>query len=208
MPRIGDRWDRPRMALAVLILGLLLGGLVTVVGRQSAPPAAVLTASPPGASRSPALAGRPVRVRIPAIGVDARMDGLGLHPDGSLEVPPYDRAGWYQGGAKPGQRGPAVVAAHVDSTTGPAVFYRLKLLGVGDAVTVDYDDGTAVDFVVRGAERFTKSAFPSERVYGATEEPELRLITCGGSFDRRTHSYRENLVVWATMTALRSPTVE
>jgi len=93
----------------------------------------------------------------------------------------------------------------VDSTTGPAVFHRLKLLGVGDAVTVDYDDGTAVDFVVRGAERFAKSAFPSERVYGATEVPELRLITCGGSFDRRTQSYRENLVVWATMTALRAP---
>jgi hypothetical protein len=87
------------------------------------------------------------------------------------------------------------------------VFYRLKLLGAGDAVTVDYADGTAVDFVVQSGERFAKSAFPTERVYGATEEPELRLITSGGSFDRRAQSYRENLVVWATMTTLRSPSV-
>ncbi|MGI8982965.1 MAG: class F sortase [Acidimicrobiales bacterium] len=192
------------MALAVLALGLFLVGLATVVTGETAPSAAVRAASPPVAGRRPALAGTPVRVRIPAIGVDARMDGLGLNSDGSLEVPPYDRAGWYQGGAKPGERGPAVIAAHVDSTTGPAVFYRLKRLGAGDEVTVDYDDGTAVDFVVRSAERFAKSAFPTERVYGATEESELRLITCGGSFDRRTHSYLENLVVWATMTSVQA----
>ncbi len=205
MPRTGDRWNSPRVALAVLALGLFSGGVATVVTRQTVPPAAVRAASPPAAA--PALASTPVRVRIPVLGVDTRMDGLGLNSDGTLEVPPYDRAGWYRGGAKPGERGPAVIAAHVDSTTGPAVFHRLKLLGAGDAVTVDYADGTAVDFVVQGAERFAKSDFPTERVYGATEEPELRLITCGGSFDRRTGSYRENLVVWATMTALRSPSV-
>lgn len=72
---------------------------------------------------------------------------------------------------------------------------------------MDYDNGTTVDFVVRGAESFAKSAFPSQRVYGATDDPELRLISCGGSFDRRTHSYRENLVVWATMTSVHASPV-
>lgn len=127
MPRTGDRWNSPRVALAVLAVGLFLGGLVVVVDRQTAAPAAAPAASAPDAGRPEAPVGIPVRVRIPAIGVDAPMDELGLNPNGSLEVPPYDRAGWYEGGPKPGERGPAVIAAHVDSTTGPAVFYRLKL---------------------------------------------------------------------------------
>ncbi len=129
------------------------------------------------------------------------MNRLGLNGDGTLEVPPYDRAGWYGGGPKPGETGPAVIAAHVDSDTGPAVFYKLKLLRPGDSVTVDYDEGTSVDFVVAGAESYPKSQFPTDRVYGATASPELRLITCGGSFDRRSRTYAENLVISATRTA-------
>ncbi len=140
-------------------------------------------------------------MQIPVIGVDAGLDPLGLSFDGTLEVPAYDRAGWYEGGAKPGDQGPAVIAAHVDSTTGPAVFYRLRRLVAGDALTVHYDDRSSVDFVVTGSERYLKSQFPGEAVYGATDLPVLRLITCAGTFDRAARSYRENLVVWAVASS-------
>lgn len=140
-------------------------------------------------------------MQIPVIGVDAGLDPLGLSSDGTLEVPAYDRAGWYEGGAKPGDRGPAVIAAHVDSTTGPAVFYRLRRLVAGDVLAVHYDDGSRVDFVVTGSERYPKSQFPGEAVYGATDVAALRLITCAGAFDRAARSYRENLVVWAVASS-------
>ncbi len=193
----------------MLIVTVFVASTAAAAVRVTRSPAAVRTAgqvpeliteTTPGEPGAP-LPGRPVRVRIPAIDVAADMDRLGLNGDGTLEVPPYDRAGWYGGGPKPGETGPAVIAAHVDSDTGPAVFYKLKLLRPGDEVTVDYDEGTSVDFVVAGAESYLKSRFPTERVYGATASPELRLITCGGSFDRRARTYAENLVISATLKA-------
>ena len=104
------------------------------------------------------------------------------------------------GGQPPRQRGPAVIAAHVDSNNGPAVFYRLRELKPGDTVHVDYPDGS-VTFSVRESESFPKSSFPTARVYGATDGPELRLVTCDGTFDRKARSYRSNLVVWAGIAA-------
>ncbi len=191
-------WDRPTAGLALLALGLCLGGIATAVARSTAIRDTTVASRGAVPAQNSSLGGTPVRVRIPAIGVDADMESLGLDTDGTLEVPPYDRAGWFRGGPKPGETGPAVIAAHVDSTNGPAVFYRLKDLRTGDGITVDYDDGTAVRFVMTGADTFLKSEFPTERVYGDTRAPDLRLITCGGSFDRRAQSYVENLVVWAT----------
>ena len=165
---------------------------------QPAPAYLVPGAEQSVASPSPGrLAGTPVAVRISAIGVDARLVTLGLDAGGALEVPPYDLAGWFGGGAKPGEAGPAVIAAHVDSKTGPAVFYRLRALEAGDAIDVEYDDATTKTFVVTGADAFAKDSFPTDSVYGQTQGPELRLITCTGRFDRRTGSYADNLVVWA-----------
>jgi len=202
------RWDRTTIGLAALILAVGLTGTVGAVARstgafwagRSGGESALLGPTAP-------LAGNPVAVRIPTIGVDAEMDRLGLDAGGALEAPPYERAGWYGGVPKPGETGPAVIAAHVDSTTGPVVFYDLKSLETGDAVTVGYDDGATVDFVVTGAESFPKSEFPTDRVYGPTEGADLRLITCIGDFDRRTGSYDQNLVVWATATARSGPAV-
>ena len=197
------------IGLAVLIVAHLAAASVAVLTRSidGGPPQGPAVVAPPGPGASAGagaemeaatvLAATPVRVRIPAIEVDADLDSLGLDGDGSLEVPPYERAGWWAGGAKPGEDGPAVIAAHVDSTDGPAVFYRLDQLQAGDTVAVDYDDGTTVEFVVSGSESFAKTEFPTDDVYGDTEGPELRLITCGGSFDRRTRSYEDNLIVWA-----------
>ena len=140
----------------------------------------------------------PARVVIPAIGVSSDLVRLGLAADGSLEVPTdFARAGWYTAGPRPGESGPAVIAGHVDSVSGPAVFFRLRDLEPGDDIRVDRVDGTSARFVVERLERFEKQAFPTATVFGPTESPELRLVTCGGDFDFEHRTYLENLVVFA-----------
>jgi sortase (surface protein transpeptidase) len=123
---------------------------------------------------------------------------LGLDGAGAL-VPPQDfgRAGWFEGSPVPGAVGPAVIAGHVDSYDGPAVFFRLRDLAPGDEVVVDRADGTSARFTVTGLDRYPKAEFPTQQVYGPTHRPELRLITCGGDFDRDVRSYRDNVVVTA-----------
>jgi hypothetical protein len=106
-------------------------------------------------------------------------------------------AGWWAGGPRPGQVGAAVILGHVDSTTGPAVFFRLGELEAGDEVLVDRADGTTAHFLVTSLERYHKAEFPSELVYYPTVEAELRLVTCGGPFDSSTGHYRDNVVVFA-----------
>lgn len=192
-----------------MLLALVGTGVVVARSRGwAAPrpdvvPAASGGVAPPTSVLAPW--GDPVRIRIPAIGVVAPLVRLGLNPDRTLEVPKFREAGWYTGASRPGSPGPAVIAAHVDSTTGPAVFYRLRELNPGDAVHVDYRHGS-VTFSVRESQSFPKSEFPTARVYGATEGPELRLVTCDGTFDRRVRSYRSNRVVWARIVAAEGPT--
>lgn len=168
----------------------------------------VLAAQPPVAARPPVRTSRasvvdpeaapPRRVRIESIGVDSTLVGLRRLRDGTLEVPAdFGVAGWYRGGVAPGDAGPAVLVGHVDSYDGPAVFFRLGELRRGDRITVARTDGSRVVFAVYASERVSKSAFPTERVYGDTAGPELRLLTCGGAFDEQTKHYEDNLVVYA-----------
>jgi sortase (surface protein transpeptidase) len=158
-------------------------------------PLAVVAETP-----APAVAVEPVRVRVPAIGVDSPLVRRGTDAAGAL-VPPaeFDRAGWFTGGAAPGDVGPAVLAGHVDSANGPAVFWRLRDLAPGDDVLVDRGDGTTVAFTVTAVARYPKDEFPTAAVYGPTPRAELRLITCGGTFDRALRSYTDNVVVSAVL---------
>jgi sortase (surface protein transpeptidase) len=197
-----------RLAVAVLAV-LAIAGCGSDPGDGSPPPlqpertvTAQATASPTGDAR-PARRERPVaapvRVQIPSIGVDAPLIRLGLDPKGALEVPKdFDVAGWWTGGSRPGERGPAVIAGHVDSKTGPAVFYEIPRLRRGDVVTVRRRDGSNVRFTVQGSARYPKDHFPTARVYGATRRPTLRLITCSGDFDRSSGHYLDNTVVYAS----------
>ena len=140
----------------------------------------------------------PARIRIPAIGVDARVVRVGLDRAGALEVPrSWVEAGWYAHAPRPGEPGPAVIVGHVDSTSGPAVFYRLGALHGGAAVRVARRDGSVARFRVQRVERWSKADFPTRRVYGATRRPTLRLITCGGAFDGSTGHYTDNTIVYA-----------
>jgi hypothetical protein len=141
---------------------------------------------------------RPARLEIPAIGVRAPVIPLGLNPDRSLEVPRrFDQTGWWTGGPRPGEPGPAVIAGHVDSTDGPAVFYRLGDLRRGAVIAVVRRDGSRARFTVQRSERYPKAHFPTARVYAPTRGPTLRLITCGGAFDHSTGHYVDNTVVYA-----------
>jgi sortase (surface protein transpeptidase) len=141
---------------------------------------------------------RPVSVAVPAIGVRSSLTDLQLTGNGELEVPlDPQQAGWWASGAIPGQPGPAVIAGHVDSYRGPGVFFRLRELKPGDTVQVGLSSGGHATFQVVSVDRYAKDHFPTRDVYGPTPAPELRLVTCGGSFDRAARSYRDNIVVYA-----------
>lgn len=159
-------------------------------------------AAAPGASaidRPDASDGlRPVAVRVPTLGVHSDLVDLGLAADGSLEVPrdPMS-AGWFEGGGRPGGRGPTVIAGHVDSVTGPAIFYRLREIRVGDTIEIDTADGAASTYRVQTVDRYPQDSFPTLAVFGATRSDTLRLITCTGDYLRDQGGYQENLVVTA-----------
>ncbi|TQJ52923.1 class F sortase [Streptomyces sp. NBC_00080] len=198
-------------AVTVIALGggawLLHSGAETHAPPQ--PSAAQAHSAGPGAPgrSAPALPPSPPdRVRIPAIHVDAPLTGLALTPSGSLDVPPAEKknlAGWYEAGTTPGERGTAIVAGHVDNADGPAVFYDLGALRKGSAIEVDRRDGSVAVFTVDAVEVYQARDFPDEKVYGAANRPELRVITCGGGYTKST-GYQGNVVVFAHLTSSRA----
>ena len=182
-----DRTPARRAVPALLSLGLLLciAWLVLAIGRPDQPHS--LPARPTG----------PMVITIPRIGVKAGIVGTGLQADGSMQVPDPDKVGWYKRGPRPGAPGPAVLIGHVDDRTGPAVFYRLRELRPGDKILIRQRHGPTMRFTVVRLERVPKTALPTKRIWQTTPKPVLRLITCGGSFDRTTGHYRDNVIVYA-----------
>lgn len=191
---------------AVLLAASLLVGC-SAAASPTDPAAAPALASPsvktprpaaPSAAAPRAVSSPPVRVQISRIGVDAPLIDLGLAADGTMEVPEdFDEVGWFTGGGRPGGPGPVVIAGHVDSPTGPAVFIRLRELAPGDTVDVADSVGVVHQYVVTAVADYPKAAFPTSAVFGATAADELRLITCGGVFDASAGSYEDNRVVYA-----------
>ncbi|MEV0574902.1 class F sortase [Streptomyces sp. NPDC050392] len=158
------------------------------------------TVTPPKTPKTPKSSARPpVHVSIPSLGVDSAVMRLGLNADGTVEVPPAEKgmtAGWYTGGAVPGEPGPAVLIGHNDTRFGRAVFHDLKNITKGADIAVRDDAGTEIHFTVTGRETADKKAFPTARVYGPTDDRALRLITCDGAFDAQGHPV-DNLIVYA-----------
>jgi len=138
----------------------------------------------------------PVRIVIPAIEVDAEVISVGLLENGDLDVPPFGLAGWYNLGPAPGAQGPAVIVAHVDTKKGPDVFYHLRELEPDDEILVYGEDGDVATFVVDSKEQQLKSELPTDRIWNDTWEPVIRLITCGGEFDRDWGHYLSNVIVY------------
>jgi hypothetical protein len=180
------------LALGGIVLGLRLTGTPSVDGARWQPGP---TAG--GASSSAPAGAPPARLRIASIGIDTPLEDLGLDPAGALQTPKdFAHAGWYARGNRPGDVGPAVIAGHVDSKHGPAVFYRLHELRPGGSVEVLRGDSW-VTFRVLTTRRYPKNEFPTDEVYAPTPNAQLRLITCGGTFDRSRGSYVDNVVVFA-----------
>ncbi|MFC5183383.1 class F sortase [Actinomadura harenae] len=171
--------------------------------------------SDPGGTRATGTAGpvryatsalprsEPSTIRIPRLRVTAPVTGLGLRPDGTIEVPPLDRpnlAGWWKDGATPGEKGPSVILGHVDARGQAAVFNRLKDLRKGDRVLVARKDGRTATFAVQRVERVAKADFPGERIYAEDlDYAALRLVTCGGAFDRGTGHYVDNVIAYTRL---------
>ncbi|MFF8846174.1 class F sortase [Streptomyces sp. NPDC015127] len=146
-----------------------------------------------------------VRLAIPSLTVESPVMGLGLDKHGRLAVPPVDNpklVGWYSDGPAPGEKGTAVAVGHRDTRTGPAVFVNLNALRPGDKVNVVRKDRRTAVFTVDKVRTYKKEAFPDAEVYGETGRPELRLLTCGGSFDHKK-GYSANVVVFAHLTDIR-----
>ncbi|RKN21512.1 class F sortase [Micromonospora musae] len=189
--------------LGVTGVGLVTAGLTAPPPRPPQPDIAAPVASRPAPVLPPLPQSAPTLVRIPAIGVRAEIVPIGADATGVLEVPPLDRpalAGWYRHGVSPGEAGNAVLVGHVDSPTGPAVFFHLGRLRPGDTVRVSRADARVATFTVDRVSNYAKDSFPTDQVYGPAESSGLRLLTCGGRFDEQTGEYVDNVVVFATRT--------
>jgi hypothetical protein len=190
--------------LAVTLILVLTGAQPEAAARPAAGTArgspAPIAAESFTSARTYQKVAAPVRLRIPALHVDSRLDRLGLRPDGSVAVPKRtDVAGWYERGPRPGQDGPAVILGHVDSRDGPGVFIDLAIVRPGALVRVDRADGSTVTFRITHVSRVPKTQFPTDLVYAPTLDPTLRLVTCGGTFDRTRGSYRDNVIAYADL---------
>ena len=190
------------IAAGAAALGVAVGAQVHAPQPSKSAAGVIGSASGPSLPRS-----LPVSVEIPAIGVDSKLLHLGLNSNGTIQVPSLKTsshlAAWYKYSSTPGQIGSAVIEGHVDSTQGPAVFFRLGALRPGDTINVTLADGVTAIFRVTGVREYVKSRFPTKAIYGATDFAALRLITCGGAFDYATGHYLSSTVVFASLTSSR-----
>ncbi|MFI5754512.1 class F sortase [Streptomyces sp. NPDC051569] len=205
------------VAWAVLLLGLWLWGRDATEGAgESAPTTGDVAAvgRPLGVAlppaRTPLEPARPERVDVPSIGITAPIVSRGLDGAGAVDPPPYETpqtVGWYGDGVQPGAKGTAVFVGHVDTKTKPAVFYGLSAARPGGKVRVARSDGTVAEFTIDDIQVFSRDHFNARKVYGPREKSraELRLITCGGTFDRAAGAYTANVVVSAYLTGVSEP---
>ncbi|MGW4521385.1 class F sortase [Amycolatopsis sp. NPDC004378] len=191
---------RARAGAVVAALAVVLAGCGTAAEPPAAAPKAPVPSSVPVSVPFKGL--RPTSVKIPKIGAESSLLAVAVKPDGSISVPSVHQpmqAAWYKLSPVPGDVGPAIVLGHVDGDKKPGIFYKLKDLAPGDEVDIDRSDGKKLKFVVDGVTQVPKDTFPRDAVYGNSDKPELRLITCGGAFDHAEHSYKDNIVVYANL---------
>jgi LPXTG-site transpeptidase (sortase) family protein len=208
------RWRGPRFALGMMIVVLgLVGAGAWLSAREQGTSAKSTLAAPKPVTLPPTTQTRvlgaqktvwkqranPVRITIPAIGVNASVVPLGLNPDQTMEVmKSFTATGWFQPGPEPGEQGAAVIVGHVSSRSGPAVFSRLPQLKVGQLITIRLQDGSSVRYAAKSMIKVSKNHFPTNRVYAKTKQPTLRLVTCAGKVDS-TGYHPDNYIVFASI---------
>jgi hypothetical protein len=213
----GRRWAAVAVGVFLLVAwvvglggGAATTGAATTIGTTGAAPRELGVAGDDHPLRiypahKPLSAATPEHIDIGSIGLHAALIGRGLQ-DGTVEPPPYDTpdvAGWYRDGPAPGADGAALIVGHVDTKTGAAVFFGLSTVKPGAPVDITRADGTVAEFAVEAVEVVQKAHFDAARVFGSTGRPELRLITCGGSYDPTAQAYSANVVVYAALTGSR-----
>ena len=165
------------------------------IGQSSAPSAGATTSTSTNVPERLPVRPTPARLQVPAAQIDSSLDPLVVDPSGRIQVPDTtDAVGWWRTKKKDS---PILLVGHVDSKVGPAVFYKLRKLRPGDPIMVTFDNGVVSSFQVRATERVDKDDFPTEKVYVANPG-DIRLVTCGGKFNRRTGHYEDNIVVYAS----------
>jgi len=187
----------PGVVLVIIVLGLIL-----LIPNQAQMPNDTGEVNTKVEPNGPALAeAMPTKLTIPKLKIEATFEEpLGLTAEGAIEVPDsYTQVGWYKHGPTPGEYGPAVILGHVDSVSGPAVFFPLGQLEAGDDIIIDRADGSVAHFKVEKLERYEQVAFPTAKVYGDIDHAGLRLITCSGTFKKGEQRYTHNLVVYAKL---------
>ncbi|WP_250004836.1 class F sortase [Actinoplanes sp. M2I2] len=218
-PTAGGRRTRFALLAVTAVLAIIGAAFITTAalrhsseppetaGMAAAAPDATTGTPQPGATTGTLTSGTlmptspPTRIAIPALRVEVPVIGLGQQPDGSMQVPDDAKTiGWYTKAPTPGSLGPAVLAGHVDYKKQPGTFAHLVDLTRGDTISIARQDGSTAVFTVARTERYAKNRFPSDAVYGPIDHAGLRLITCGGDFDNTAGHYRDNIVVYATLS--------
>jgi len=195
------------VAVAVLVAGLLAGcGADAGVGPVDGPNlTSPLVTGAPVAASAPLPASPPAQLRIDAINATSSLLPLGLNPDRTVTVPPVNtplQASWYRLGPTPGAPGPAIILGHINGNGQEGIFAHLNQVKPGDQVTVTRQDGKTAVFTVTKLQQVAKNAFPTVDVYGDTPDAQLRLITCGGAFDKAKRSYTDSIIAYATLTGV------
>ncbi|MFJ6570993.1 class F sortase [Streptomyces sp. NPDC091292] len=199
----GDPYADPPQPTAAAAVGAAPGKSGSQDGAKGSRPSRFGEIAP--GAHAPMSPSRPARLAIPSIGVNAPFLDIGYDAQGQIDAPPPERAdtaGWFASGPTPGEQGTAVISGHVDTRRGPAVFYSLGALPKGSTVEIARDDGKTAVFTVYGVEVVPRDDFPAERVYADTGTPELRLMTCGGTFTGG-QGYDANVIAFAKLTDVR-----
>jgi hypothetical protein len=195
-----EREDKPRSGPSLtnisIALVMVLVGLAVIVGMNSSGSSSSVD------SPAPLAFSTPTRVSVPSISAESRLVATGLQPDGRLAVPPVSepmQASWFDKSPTPGQVGPSVILGHINGNGQPGIFADLSKVVAGAQVVIDRADGQRAVFQVSRVETVPKSSFPTDLVYNDTPNPQLRLITCGGDYDRANRSYLANVIVYADL---------
>lgn len=148
----------------------------------------------------------PKRIQIPKIGVDEVIEPVGLDTHRDMDIPhDPNNTGWYSLGAKPGERGSAVIDGHLDLADGsPSVFWNLKNLSKGDEIIISGTTGKKYNFFVTDIETYPYNMLPLRQIFAATDTSRLNLITCGGTWDSASKNYSNRIVVYSTKNTIPS----
>lgn len=207
LPFISNTW-RPQTVITTILIIIGLAGIgvfgVQIAEGHKLEPLKTFSSAPPvkeATAIKPLPKSQPTHISIPSVGIDTSVTSVGQDSTGSIQMPPlFDwTTGWYKYSPTPGQIGPSIIVGHVDTYKGISVFWRLRDIKQGDVIDVSRADGKTAKFKVSALKQFSQSDFPTKEVYGNIQYPGLRLITCGGAFDKQTESYTQNTVVYAFM---------